>query len=68
MPLPRYLPALVVGGVAWALIYSTIGMIGFELVGRLYSYSPGLAIAALVALIGSYVFFIVWRTRRPVRD
>ncbi len=68
MPLPRYLPALVVGGLAWAGIYSTIGFIGFELIGRLYNYSPGLAIAALVALVGGYVCFIVWRARRPVRD
>ena len=68
MPLPRYLPALVLGGLAWALIYSTIGMIGFDLVGRLYAYSPGLALGGLAALIGAYVAFIVWRARRAVRD
>lgn len=64
MPLPRYLPALLVGGVMWALLYSAVGLVGVDLFGRLFDYSPVLAIGSLTALIGGYAGFVVWKTRR----
>ncbi len=64
MPASRYLPALVVGGVLWALLYSAIGVAGVDLFGRLFSYSPALAIVALVAVVGGYAGFITWHVRR----
>jgi membrane protein DedA with SNARE-associated domain len=68
MPLGRYLPALVVGGVMWAMLYSAIGVVGVDLVGRLYAYSPPLAIVALCALLGGYAWFVVRQSRRHARD
>lgn len=68
MPLARYLPALVVGGVLWALLYSAIGVVGVDLIGRLYAYSPILAISTLVGLVGGYAWFVVRQSRRHVRD
>ncbi len=44
MPLRRYLPALVIGGLAWALLYATLGVIGFAGFSRLYAVSPVAAI------------------------
>ncbi len=68
MPLARYLPALAVGGVLWALLYAAIGVVGVDLVGRLYSYSPPLAIVILCATIGGYAWFVVRQSRRHARD
>ncbi len=67
MPLTRYLPALAVGGVLWALLYSAIGVIGVDLVGQLYAYSPVLAIGIVALVVGGYATFIVLRARRAVR-
>lgn len=64
MPATRYLPALVVGGVLWALLYSAIGVAGVDLFGRLFERSPVLAIAAAVAVLGGYAGFISWHVRR----
>ncbi len=64
MSAARYLPALVVGGVLWALLYSVIGVAGVDLFGRLFERSPVLAIGAAVALIGGYAGFISWHVRR----
>lgn len=64
MPATRYLPALVVGGVLWALLYSAIGVAGVDLFGRLFERSPALAIGAAIAIIGGYAGFITWHARR----
>lgn len=40
----RYLPALFVGGSLWALIYSTVGLIGFKALTTAYQAEPGLTI------------------------
>jgi membrane protein DedA with SNARE-associated domain len=60
----RYLPALVVGCVLWALLYSAIGVAGVDMFGRLFAFSPVLAIGAAVALVGGYAGFISWHVRR----
>lgn len=36
MPLRRYLPAVIVGCVLWALLYSTVGMVGWAAIGALW--------------------------------
>ena len=36
MPLRRYLPAVVVGCVLWALLYSTVGMVGWGAITTLW--------------------------------
>lgn len=37
MPLRRYLPAVTVGCVMWALLYSTVGMVGWAAIAALWS-------------------------------
>lgn len=37
MPLRRYLPAVVVGCLLWALLYSTVGMVGWAAFATLWS-------------------------------
>ena len=56
MPIRRYLPALAIGGLAWALLYATLGVIGFAGFSRLYAVSPVAAIvvsAGIAAALGS---------------
>src|SRR5699024_4243627 len=38
----RYLPALAGGGAAWATIYSTLGLVGFQALAGGYQAAPGL--------------------------
>ncbi|MFF9016696.1 DedA family protein [Streptomyces sp. NPDC014870] len=59
MPLTRYLPALFIGGAAWALIYATAGIGVLEVVGRLFAERTALgvsAVAALLAVCGVVVY------------
>ncbi|WP_309132866.1 VTT domain-containing protein [Brevibacterium sp.] len=51
----RYVPALVIGGSLWALIYSTVGFIGFRALAHAYEAAPGLTVglgACVVLAIG----------------
>ncbi|MDN5805826.1 MAG: VTT domain-containing protein [Brevibacterium sp.] len=52
----RYLPALVVGGSLWALIYSTVGLIGFKALATAYQVEPGMTVGLgacfVLAIIG----------------
>lgn len=64
MPLARYLPAVTVGSVVWALLYATLGTFGVDLFGRLWTISPLLAIATLVLTVGGFVGYVVWRHSR----
>ena len=41
MPLRRYLPAVIVGCLLWALLYSTVGMVGFAAIGALWNQITG---------------------------
>ncbi|MHA7304736.1 DedA family protein [Arthrobacter sp. TMN-49] len=67
MPLRRYIPATVVGSLAWACIYATIGLAAFEAAVAAAAGSP-LALIALVLLAGAAVLgihlFRVSRTRK----
>ena len=55
----RYVPALAVGGSLWALIYSTVGFLGFKAVAKAYQAEPGLtvglALVFVVAIIGLFI-------------
>lgn len=63
MPLRRYLPAVSVGCVIWALIYGTVGFIGFQALALLWERAPILTVVIAVLLIGALVTFVVWRVR-----
>lgn len=41
MPLRRYIPAVIVGCLLWALLYSTVGMVGFAAIGALWNQITG---------------------------
>lgn len=64
MKLRHYLPAVVVGGTAWALVYATLGTVGVDLVARLWDYSPVITVAALVLAVGAIATYVVVQARR----
>lgn len=49
MPLRRYLPALLLGCLAWAMIYASAGFVGISAVMVLWRIHPVLAITLLAA-------------------
>ncbi|WP_405982802.1 DedA family protein [Streptomyces sp. NBC_00158] len=64
MPLPRYLPALFLGGAAWALIYATAGLGVLELLGRLFARQTALGVSAVAVLVAAVCAVVVYRRRR----
>ncbi|MEU7297143.1 hypothetical protein AB0A76_28755 [Streptomyces exfoliatus] len=66
MPLPRYLPALFVGGAAWALIYATAGLGALEVLGRLFAERTALGVSAVAVLLFTVCGVVVYRRRKPV--
>jgi membrane protein DedA with SNARE-associated domain len=64
MKLRHYLPAVVVGGTAWALVYATLGTVGVDLVARLWDFSPVITVAALLLVVGGIVTYVVVQARR----
>ncbi|OEJ28661.1 hypothetical protein AS594_33510 [Streptomyces agglomeratus] len=63
MSLPRYLPALLVGGAAWALIYATAGLGMLKVMGRLFA-EPALGVSAVAVLLLAVCGVVVYRRRR----
>ncbi|MEU5918679.1 VTT domain-containing protein [Streptomyces sp. NPDC047141] len=64
MPLPRYLPALFVGGAAWALIYATVGIGALEVLGRLFAERTALGVSAVAVLLLAACGLVLHRRRR----
>ncbi|CAL9641330.1 hypothetical protein SUDANB120_06353 (plasmid) [Streptomyces sp. enrichment culture] len=67
MPLVRYLPALFVGGAAWALIYATAGLGALRVLGRLFAEHPALGASAAAVLVLAVCGTIAYRRRRATR-
>ena len=65
MPARRYLPALAVGGLAWAVIYATVGLVAVVGWFELFLVSPAGAVAVLALLV--VLVAVVLRPRRQVR-
>ena len=63
MPAKRYLPALAIGGLAWAFIYATVGLVAFMAWFELFLISPWGAVAVL-ALIVALVAVLLRHKRR----
>ncbi|MGW0466000.1 DedA family protein [Streptomyces sp. NPDC003027] len=63
MPLRRYLPALFVGGAAWALIYATAGLGVLHVLGRLFAERTALGVSAVAVLL-AVCGVVVYRRRR----
>ncbi|MFF8837434.1 DedA family protein [Streptomyces sp. NPDC015130] len=64
MPLPRYLPALFLGGAAWALIYATAGIGVLEVLGRIFAEQTALGVSAVAGLLLAVCGAVVYRKRR----
>ncbi|MEV6578565.1 VTT domain-containing protein [Streptomyces sp. NPDC051582] len=63
MPLPRYLPALFLGGAAWALIYATAGLGVLEVLGRLFAEHTALGVAGVAVLLLAACGVMAYRRR-----
>lgn len=62
MPARRYLPALAVGGLAWAFIYATVGLVAVMSWFELFLISPWGAVAVLALIV--VLIAVVLRHRR----
>lgn len=67
MPLRRYLPALAIGGLAWAIIYATVGLAAVALWLELFLHSPWAAVAVLAIVAALAVQLIRMRRRDRAR-
>ncbi|MGQ4526703.1 DedA family protein [Dermabacteraceae bacterium P13136] len=56
MPYVRYIPALLIGGAAWAFIYATVGLAAFWLMMQNPLMGIGILAAALLICGGIYLF------------
>lgn len=66
MPLRRFVPASVAGSVLWALVYATVGFVGWEALGLLWEVSPTLTLVLAALVVGGVGWSLVARRRRPV--
>ena len=64
MPLRRYVPALVIGGLLWALLYATVGLVTVAALIHLYDISPVGAVLGGLVLVAGLAGYIVWQVRR----
>ncbi|MGG8410389.1 DedA family protein [Streptomyces sp. 12297] len=68
MPLPRYLPALFVGGAAWALLYATAGIGVLAVLGRLFAEHTALGLSSVAVLLFAVCGAVAYRRRRAARS
>lgn len=64
MRLTRYVPALLIGGAAWALIYSTVGIVSIAAVIAAYERAPVVTLCCAAVLVIALGAFIGIRVRR----
>jgi membrane protein DedA with SNARE-associated domain len=72
MPLRRYLPAVTLGSLLWAVLYATVGFVTVAAWLTLYELSPVGAIAGTAVLLAALGAFIWWqvqqRTTQPASE
>jgi membrane protein DedA with SNARE-associated domain len=68
MPWIRYTIAMLIGCVAWALIYATVGIAAVEASVALTARSPWALIGALAVVVGVVVTIVVRRRNRAGTD
>ena len=64
MPLRKFLPALGVGSVLWALLYGTVGFVGFHALRVVWEFSPVLCSVAICVAVAALTGFILSRRIR----
>lgn len=68
MPLRRYLPALVVGGLLWAFLYATVWSVGLAGWRLVYERSPLAAVVVAVGLLLALGAYVGWQVRRRAAE
>ncbi|WP_158676370.1 DedA family protein [Tessaracoccus sp. OH4464_COT-324] len=63
MSLPRYLVSVSIGCLIWAMIYGTVGFIGFVAIAKLWELSPA-SVLGLSALLVGAVCYLWFSSRR----
>lgn len=66
MPLRSFGPAVVLGCLVWAAIFSTVGFVGFAAAGALWARSPALTIGLGGVLLAGLVAGILARRRTAI--
>ncbi len=64
MPLMRYIPATIVGSIAWAFLYGSVGFVGFEAFSLLWEHSPAVAWGAGLVALAGLAWFIIRQVRQ----
>lgn len=65
MPLRRYLPALLAGCLVWALVYASVGFVGFSALALAWRQHPAIAIALVLLVVAALL--VALRRRPPQR-
>ena len=68
MPFLRYSIAMVIGCLAWALIFATVGIAAVEASIALAARSPWASAAVVVLLLGAVALWVVLPRRRSTGD
>ncbi|MBC9715237.1 VTT domain-containing protein [Streptomyces sp. TRM66268-LWL] len=63
MPLRRYLPALFLGGAAWALLYATAGIGALKVLSKLFTEHTALGVTAVAVLLLGALGVLAYRRR-----
>ncbi|NGO74688.1 hypothetical protein G6045_03150 [Streptomyces sp. YC504] len=63
MPLRHYLPALFLGGAAWALLYASAGIGALKLLGKIFTEHTALGVATVLALLLGVLGVLTYRRR-----
>ncbi len=64
MPWVRYTVAMVIGCLAWALIYATVGIAAFEASIALAARSPWILVGVILLVAAVVVAALAYRRRR----
>ncbi len=67
MPWLRYVAALLIGGAAWATVYSVVGFAGFRAIALSYDRAPALTAGVGAAAVVVLAVAIAWHARRRRR-
>jgi membrane protein DedA with SNARE-associated domain len=68
MPWVRYTIAMLIGCVAWALIYATVGFAAVEAGIALATHSPWMLVAVVLLVVAVVVAIVIARRRRSAED
>jgi membrane protein DedA with SNARE-associated domain len=68
MPWIRYTIAMLIGCIAWALIYATVGFVAIEAGLALAAHSPWALVAVAVLVVAAIVAIVLYRRRKSGQD